>query len=220
MSDFLSRIREAVGTLGSQKEAAEKTGIPYATLQRILAGKVDVGLKRLEMIASATGQTVEYFIGSDGVIPAAVAEERRDFGYFQVNDLVSVQEIDLTFGMGATYMDVPVTSVIRQFDRALLRQYTKADPEHLFFAEGVGDSMTPTITDHDLLLVDTSQKDLRISDKIWVVSYGQVGMVKRLRPLPDGSVQILSDNKLVPPAVAYDGELHIIGRVVGSLRKH
>lgn len=39
------------------------------------------------------------------------------------------------------------------------------------------------------------------------------------RPMPDGSVKILSDNDRVPPEIAVDGEMHVIGRVVAVIRK-
>lgn len=134
-------------------------------------------------------------------------------------DLVAVQEIDLKFGMGATELELPVTSQIRHFSREWLRQYTHASPEHLYFAQGIGDSMEPTIKDSDLLLIDTSEKIIRLSDKFWAIAFGHSGMVKRLRPMPDGGVKILSDNPMVPEEVAYDGELHVLGRVVGIVRK-
>jgi phage repressor protein C with HTH and peptisase S24 domain len=134
-------------------------------------------------------------------------------------DLVAVQEIDLKFGMGATELELPVTSQIRHFSREWLRQYTHANPDKLYFAQGIGDSMEPTIKDSDLLLIDTSEDTIRVSDKFWAIAFGYSGMVKRLRPMPDGSVRILSDNPNVPDEVAHDGELHLLGRVVGIVRK-
>jgi len=134
-------------------------------------------------------------------------------------NLVGVREIDLTFGMGATYMDVPVTTQVRQFSREWLRQYTHADPDHLFFAQGIGNSMEPYIHSHDLLLIDTSQNSIRLSDQVWAVAYGNCGSIKRIRPMADGSIKIMSDNPTVSDEVAHDGELHVIGRVVAIIRR-
>lgn len=133
--------------------------------------------------------------------------------------LVPVREIDLTLGMGGRYLDVPVTETVRHFSRDWIRQYTRASPEHLLFAQGVGDSMKPTLEDSDLLLIDCSQQTLNMADKIWAISYADCGSVKRLRPVPGGGVEIHSDNPAVPTATAYDGELHILGRVVAIVRK-
>ena len=103
--------------------------------------------------------------------------------------------------------------------RLWLRNFTDSPAEKLFFARGIGDSMEPTIYDSSLVLIDTAQNSVRMSDQIWAVAYGNVGMIKRLRPLPDGNIAVLSDNPQVPMITAADGEMHIIGRVVAVVRK-
>lgn len=133
-------------------------------------------------------------------------------------DLVAVQEIDLKFGMGATELELPVTSQVRHFSRDWLRQYTHANPDKLYFAQGIGNSMEPTILDSDLLLIDTSEQSIRIADKFYAIAFYGSGMVKRLRPGREG-VRIMSDNPSVPDEIATDGELHVLGRVVGIVRK-
>ncbi len=134
-------------------------------------------------------------------------------------DLVPVREIDLSYGMGATYLDVPVTEEVHHFPRAWLRRYTRSAPDKLFFAQGIGDSMEPTLHDSDLLLIDTDQRQLTSADRIWVLTYADCGMIKRLRPVPGGGVEVWSDKKEVTPFTAYDGEIEIIGRVVAVQRK-
>jgi phage repressor protein C with HTH and peptisase S24 domain len=79
--------------------------------------------------------------------------------------------------------------------------------------------MMPTISDHDIVVVDRSDRIPEFGDKIWAIIYGGMGMIKRLRKLPDGTMQISSDNQLVRDARAADGELHIVGRVVAAVRK-
>ena len=86
-------------------------------------------------------------------------------------------------------------------------------------ARGDGDSMMPTILDQDLVIIDTAQTTPRQQDRIWALSYGGLGMIKRLRQLPDGTLQINSDNKDVTPIIASDGEASIVGRIVGIVRK-
>ena len=151
-----------------------------------------------------------------------MSEHRLAFRGFPADrdpDLVDLDEIDLRFGLGGTYLDSPVTAEKRQFSRAWLRHFTHASPEHLFWSLGDGDSMEPTIRSGELILIDRSQDTPRFGDGIWAVAFGEIGMVKRLRPLPDGSVEIHSDNPIVRPALASDGELHVIGRVVAVVRK-
>lgn len=210
----------------SQAELARRVGITQPTVADLLSGKSQ-GSKHLHKIARVLETTPEYLTGeTDNPSISAVGDARQAFrgfepasGLSQRAELVPVREIDLTLGFGATYLDVPVTETVRHFSRDWIRQYTKASPEHLMFAQGVGDSMFPTLLDSDLLLIDCSQQTLTMSDKIWAVAYADCGSVKRLRPLPGGGVQMLADNPSVPDAVAYDGELHILGRVVAVVRK-
>lgn len=81
-------------------------------------------------------------------------------------------------------------------------------------ARGDGDSMQPTILDGDIVLIDTSQKTINKQDRTWAVSYGDLGMIKRIRRLPDGDYHILSDNAAVAPTIAHDDEMYVIGRVI------
>jgi len=197
-------------------------GTSQASIQRIESGDTKHP-RKIYSLAAALQTSVEYLLGEvDDPWPDAVKDQRLPFrGYESGSNLgtVAVREIDLTFGMGSTYLDVPITEVVHSFSRDWIRQYTRADPDKLFFAQGVGDSMFPTLLDSDILLIDTSQQNLNMSDKIWAIAYAECGMVKRLRPVPGGGVSILSDNPSVPDTVAHDGEMHIIGRVVAVVRK-
>ena len=42
----------------------------------------------------------------------------------------------------------------------------------------------------DIVLIDRRQDSPRIADLIWAFAFGEIGMIKRLRPMPDGSVKI------------------------------
>lgn len=204
----------------SQSELARRTGVSSTAIWKLTSetAQGSQGSKHIHKIARELGTTPAYLMGetddpAEGALPAptpALLAEQLD--------LVEVREIDLKFGMGATELEIPVTSAMRHFSRQWLRQYTRASPEHLFFAQGIGDSMSPTIWDSDLLLIDSSEQSIRLADKIWAVAFHGSGMVKRLRPTRDG-VRILSDNPSVPDDVAHDDELHLLGRVVAIVRK-
>ncbi|BEH08844.1 XRE family transcriptional regulator [Geobacter sulfurreducens subsp. ethanolicus] len=79
-----------------------------------------------------------------------------------------------------------------------------------------GDSMEPTLSNGDLILVDTRAS--RVEDgAIYVVQYDDALLVKRLQKKYDGSVVIRSDNTLYEPEILHGEEainLKIVGRVV------
>ncbi len=204
------------------KVIADRAGVDPGTLQKKLTGQDHNRLSQrtIEKLRAA-------FPNFPGWSAHATAETRLPYRPQEPipafgsppPDLVPVREIDLTFGMGATYLDVPVTEEVHHFPRAWLRRYTRSSPDKLFFAQGIGDSMQPTLYDSDLLLIDTAQNSLNMADRIWVITYANCGSIRRLRAMPDGGVAVIADNALIPREVAYDGELNIIGRVVAYQRK-
>lgn len=139
-----------------------------------------------------------------------------------IPDMVPIAAIDLNFGLGSAFMDSEIVEHAADtmlFPRDWLRSITSSSPDRLYWARGVGNSMEPTIGDGDVILIDRSASGSTFGDLYWAIAFGQTGMIKRLRPMPDGSVKILSDNPNVPPEVAHDGELHVFGRVIAVVRR-
>jgi len=170
-------------------------------------------------LSRALGVSPEYLVGetdSPGrqniVIPSArvIAEELG---------MVPVRHVDLAIGMGATFLDQPITETERFMPREWLDLYTRSPADKLIVAQGSGDSMFPTIQHNDLVLIDTTQSNPQMSDQIFAVSYCGLGCVKRLRPTKDGGWLLMADNPAISPITAYDGELHVLGRVVAFFRK-
>lgn len=207
----ISTIRKARGM--SQTELAEAIGTTLSTLGKLERGDRRLNMDWLQKISAALDVRPEVLITESSIEEAAESFEDDD-------DDVRIQQWDIAYGMGGgTFMDLPVTGEAHRFSRSWLRQFTQAPADKVFLATGTGDSMTPTIHDADIVLVDTTQREVRMVDRIWAAAYGQTGIIKRLRPMPDGSVKILSDNPSVTPETAYDGELHIVGRVVAIVRR-
>lgn len=128
-------------------------------------------------------------------------------------DLVSVHEIDMAYGLGGTFSDVPIESEVLHFPRTWIESITRTPPALLTFARGRGDSMQPTIQDGDIVLIDRSIRTIREQDAFWALTIGEVAMIKRLR-VKGERVSILSDNDRVPADEVHHEEVHVVGRVV------
>lgn len=206
----------------SQSALARRVGISQSAIHKLASGQGQ-GSKYIHRIAQELGTTPEYLMGESQRVEDDRAEDSAAVGHRSRMDedrIVEVPMLDLAYGMGGTYLDdIEIEERTEPFPLSFIRRYTKASPDQLVFAEGIGDSMAPTITSNDLLLIDRSQESLTMGDQIWACSFGGVGMVKRLRPRPDGSVAILSDNPNVPDDRAVDEELFLIGRVVAKVSK-
>jgi len=152
-----------------------------------------------------------------GSVGGAVALSLSD----NANGMVEIAEIDLRFGLGGQIMDSEILdgqAATHEFPLSWLRSITKSSPSELVWAKGQGDSMEPRISDGDIILIDRSQQSTHFGDLYWAIAYGQTAMIKRLRPMADGSVKILSDNPSVPDELAWDGELNIFGRVIAVVK--
>lgn len=129
--------------------------------------------------------------------------------------LALIDEIDLALGMGATYLDGnPEVKGRAPFRLEWLRGLYEGPLSALKVVTGRGDSMEPTIRDRDIVLIDTSSRRLDEQDMIWAVSYGDLGMIRRLRRLPSGAILMSPDNAVVGATEAHDGEMFIMGKVI------
>lgn len=95
-------------------------------------------------------------------------------------------------------------------------QKRRLNPRFLTVIDAVGDSMHPTISNGDVLLVDLRQKE-PVDNRIFVLRMEDQLYAKRLHTRPNHTIHIQSDNPLSPP---FDINLDetagvaIIGRVV------
>lgn len=207
----------------SQAELARRVGITPQSIGKLARGESQ-GSKHLHRIAAVLCTTPDYLMGETDDPQLGQAHDTQSPFKHDPADAddrtLEIPVIDLAYGMGGTYLDDVDTNVRSEpFPLSFIRRYTKAKAEDLVIADGLGDSMAPTIGSNDQMLIDRSIDTLRVADQIWAFSFGGVGMVKRLRPRPDGSIAILSDNPAVPEDRAVDDELFLIGRVVAIVRK-
>lgn len=228
---FGIRLKHALGGR-DMSWLSRETGISTSTLSDYTKGKLPRVDKALQ-IATALDVSLDSLLKGDldgylrNVPPGALSDTSGETVNWDVDacsrqgsDLVEVAEIDPRFGLGGTFMDEEAVPEMRTFSRAWLRHITHSPPEELYWARGRGDSMEPKIADGDICLIDRSETSPeKFGDTYWAIAYGQTGMIKRLRPMPDGSVKILSNNPDVPPETAYEGELHVFGRVVAVVKK-
>lgn len=213
---FAERLSERMDAKGiSQAELARRVGLTQPTIWKLVNGKAQSSA-HLHKIARALGTSSDYLVGDTndpGEIGTRLSEEAE-------SDEVQIDSIDLAYGMGGTFLDSDAVEVSKStFSRGWLRQYTDSAPEHLFSSTGIGDSMYPTIHDRDGVIADRSHRTVDQGDKIWAIVFGGIGMIKRLRPMPDGTVRIMSDNPQVSDEFATDGDLSVVGRVVAIVRR-
>ena len=213
MADRFKALMTDVGF--SQSSLARKIGVSQATIAKLARGE-SFGSKHIHMIARELQTTPAYLTGEtddpdEGALPIPspqlVAEQLG---------AVLVPRFELGYSMGGgSFIEHAEEIGQMPFPRAMLKSVMKGSFADLFVATGSGDSMQPTMMDQDVVLIDSAQKDISAQDKIWAISYGDMGMIKRIRRQPGGSYLIMSDNhQVVPSFDAHDDEMHVIGRVI------
>lgn len=134
-------------------------------------------------------------------------------------EMVDIVKLDLRFSMGpGTNIDDYIEEAKLSFDLSYIRSFTRTQPSRLRIAQGVGDSMFPTLQSSDLVWIDTTQTALNQQDRIWAISlYGAAG-IKRLRAAAKGKVLVISDNPDVPDQEVDAEDIVIGGRVIRYAR--
>lgn len=133
---------------------------------------------------------------------------------------VPIYDAALSLGPGATNGDAhPIGDL--DLPEAYLRDVLRCKPGSTVAVYMRGDSMSPTLLDRDLAIVDTSVTTIERDDIYAFVLEGE-GYIKRLQ-LAGGNVIVHSDNPIYSDW-SIDGvrlrELRVIGRIAGSIRRH
>lgn len=196
--DFASRV----GVNPTSYRAYENNQNGFAKLAHEFADRLSVPAKWL-----LKGGDLEHGVAVE--VEDQFALQAKEMGLSLVPEL----ELGYSMGGGSVFSDYQRKGVV-PFNRDWLRAFMRGTFSDLFAARGSGDSMQPTLLDGDIVLIDTAQKRIDQQDRIWALSYGDLGMIKRVRRLPGGTYRIMSDNPSVSPIEATDEEMHVVGRVV------
>ena len=81
-----------------------------------------------------------------------------------------------------------------------------------------GESMEPTLKDGSIILIDRNKTDIT-NGSIFVINAGGTVYIKRLMMNPNGNIDMISDNSMMPIQEAHIEESVVIGRVIGALER-
>lgn len=208
---------------------------------RLIAARRDAGYERPADAARAFGWKEPTYHGhengSRGLTPDAVLTYARAFkvdpawllwggqrgGVTAVASqddevTVPVYDIQASAGAGAVVDHEVVVDQLR-FPPGYLRHLTSSPLRNLAIVSVKGDSMSPTLNDDDIVLLDTGKTNLGY-DGLFVVEMDGTLHVKRItRGTRDGWVTVRSDNERYPPYERSLSEIRAIGKVLWTGRK-
>ena len=137
-------------------------------------------------------------------------------------ELIEIPVLDVRASAGHGAMtEVEARHARFGFDEKLLKQLTASRPASLSVIRVEGDSMEPTLSGGDEVMVDLSDTGQRLRDGIYVIRSDDALVVKRVALGPQGrQISIVSDNQAYPSWPDVDRRsIHIIGRVLWFGRK-
>lgn len=202
---------------------------PRAELQRLIEERREdyAGLSRM---LGRNPAYIQQFIKRGSPRRLAEEDRRRLARYFDVAEslfggpavspeaaLVPVPRLDVGASAGAgAFAGDERTQSLFGFDKAWLRTLARGEIGALSMIRVEGDSMVPTLSDGDDILVDRADAGAALRDGIYVLRVDGVVMVKRLTVGPAGGrLSITSDNPAYPPWPKCDlADLDVVGRVV------
>jgi len=211
----LKQARELAG-YGSAAAFAHVVKVKPVTYRAYEAGQNGYA-KLAHQFADKLGVDARWLLKGESSGPSGLElhPEREFEKAAQEMGLALIPQLELGYSMGAGSIFTEYNHLgFVPFQRDWLKGLMRGSFADLFVARGDGDSMQPTMLDGDIVLIDTAQKDIAQQDRIWALSYGELGMIKRVRRLPGGTYKLMSDNASVSPIDAADGEMYVVGRVV------
>lgn len=140
-------------------------------------------------------------------------------GFLDEFDLVDVYDVDISAGHGSICAGdaKPISRLAFRKDWLSKNGLHAKD---LLIVYAKGDSMLPTIQDKEKLLINSSDKDLT-DGFIYVIRNHENYWVKRVQRQFDGSLLLISDNKMYPPMqldLNDTNDVEIIGRWIPPSR--
>jgi len=211
LADRLKARARQLGLTAAQ--IAEIAGVNRSFVYDIFRGKSEnPNLERLDRLAGALKVERNWLLHGLGEVEGeSPILENPDLAFVAipyVNVRPSMgggQHVDLEPNHGRPY----------HFQKSWIRHDLKANPADLRIMHVVGDSMTPTLLDGDIVLVDTGRR-IPSPPGVFVLHDGMGLVAKRLEHIPNSDparVRIISDNGYYSPYEGLADEINVIGRI-------
>lgn len=196
----------------SARQAAEAMGIPPSTYAAHENGTRGLGIDEVEAYARRFRVSREWLAFGKGDAAAPLRVENHEKPPSD-RPLIPVFDVRASAGEGALvdYEDVTYSLA---FPPSYLKRITSTDPRNLTIISVKGDSMEPTLSDDDIVMLDMSKTSLGY-EGLFVIRIYDVLHVKRLSHSRPGRVLVISDNRdKYPPREHALEDIEVVGKVL------
>ena len=194
------------------KTLAERANVGRSFVYDILNGKSsNPTSSKLAAIAEQLGVSVQYLL--NGIHPT-MGGKQKEWG-----DLVEISTIQIEeTANGAMLVTTDAGAKPCYFRNEWIKENLKTRAEDLRALYVRGDSMSPTLVEGDLILVNISQR-VPNPPGVFVLFDGMGLLTKRLEMISKDKVRILSDNSRYAPYERDVSEINVVGKVIWLSRE-
>ena len=199
MSDLATRLQDKLYEQRISVNAfSKKVGVSQQAISKIIRGET-LNPKNILEIATALGVNAHWLKTGEGSPDAGV------FAFTSVKDDDHTLRVDLLDAelaahssgiINAEYPDV-ISSIFFTHE-GVKRILGKTTTDGVYMFKVPTDSMAPTITQNDIVFIDTNVKEY-IGEGVYSFNLNGETYIKRLQRLPTGVIMALSDNPLYHP---------------------
>jgi len=217
MTARIEQVRESMNL--SRMAFCKHIDYPYASYHHITGERRSKPTAELlAAVVSHTNVNSEWLLKGDGPV-FRNGEERAGPGGDYV--LIPLYEVRGSAGDGHLVSGEEVEDLLA-FKRAWIARELRTRPEALALIHVQGESMVPTLNPGDVILLELNE-GRQAGDGVFVIRMGDTLLVKRLQFLPEGQVNVTSDNAAYRPFTVSlaqpQDSFQIVGRVVWAGRR-
>jgi phage repressor protein C with HTH and peptisase S24 domain len=208
-TDFRTRLHSIMQQFGSVAELARAAGLSDNAIYKWVSGRGEPSVRSLVALARTAGVSVEWL--ATGREPTA--KGRPETHVAEGGEYISMPRL----GIGAVGGRAAIQSAqivdYATFKTEWVQRRLNAEAKSIALIEAHSDSMSPTVREGDLLLVNLRESSFR-HDGIYVLRSGSELAVQRLQRRPDGALAIKSDNPGYDTAVVSPESITVVGKVI------
>jgi phage repressor protein C with HTH and peptisase S24 domain len=223
-SAFIGRLQTILRHWPSADRLARATGVSPSAFRKWLRGEAEPSRERLVALSQAAGVAVGWLVSGEGPEPRLAAASQSpakgsaapSYSGLDRRDYVVLPKRPEAAAAGAETPSSPDGAEFIALRQDWVRSVLGIDPDHLLVETAVGESMTPTIQNGDVLLVDTADNRFH-SFGVYVLEVAGERLVKRVQPKLDGTLTLISDNLAYEAehiSAAQGNDVRAIGRVI------
>jgi phage repressor protein C with HTH and peptisase S24 domain len=207
--EFRRRLRLIMQQFGSVADLARAVGVSDNAIYKWVSGRGQPSMMSLVNLSKAAGVSVEWLATGRG----APTKARSEVQPTEVSDGGGAARPVLRLPVGRAAIQNQQIVDYLSFRPDWLQRVLNLDLRSTALVEVIGDSMSPTADEGDVVLIDTRETRFR-HDGVYVLRTGSDLAVKRLQRQPDGSILIRSDNPAYESYPVRAEDLSVLGRAL------